>query len=81
MKKKLTAEQHWKMMALKARLEQMQQAMLLGQETEKRLKIELGSAQKANAMTKQQYGVMSGALKSEFVLLGKSLEATGNPDT
>jgi len=81
MKKKLTPEQHWKMMALKARLEQMQQAMLLGQETERRLKIELESTQKSNAVAKQQYSAMGGALKSEFVLLGESLGATGDPDT
>lgn len=81
MKKKLTAEQHWKMVAMQAMMREAQRAMELAQEAAGHLHTRLGIAQRASDQATQKRDAMRTVFKTEFIRLGHDLSAIGSPDT
>jgi len=81
MKKKLTVEQHWKMVAMQALSQEAQRAMELAQEAAGHLHTRLGIAQKASDQATQKRDTMKTVFKTEFIRLGHDLGAIGSPDT
>lgn len=81
MEKKLTAEQHWKMVALQAMMREAQRGMELAHEAAGHLHTRLGVAQRASDQTTKKRDAMKTVFKTEFIRLGHDLGATGSPDT
>jgi len=73
-KEKLTTEQHWKMVAMQATLQEAQRAMELAQEVAGHLHTRLGIAQRASDKATQKRDEIKTVFKTEFIRLGHDFQ-------